>query len=58
MVIHVSYSNNIKNKFTSFDEITNTKDILEIHCYWNKLTSLPENMNFPNLKLFNCDKCK
>ena len=41
--------------FNSIESITDNDNVVYINCNYNKLTSLPENMNFPNLQAFYCD---
>ena len=56
MVIQVEYIDSIK-KYNTFDELlqaTNNDMVLSINCSSNNLSSLPENMNFPNLHTFSC----
>jgi len=54
MNIQVKYED-IYTTYTvsSFDEIRN-EEVVSIDCCHNNLESLPENMNFPNLKYFYC----
>ena len=54
MIITVKYSNGTKKPFNSFDDITDNDNVIELDCGCNKLTHLPENMNFPNLEMLNC----
>ena len=49
MEITVKYSNGTNKTFNSFDNITDNDNVIELNCSGNKLTHLPENMNFPNL---------
>ena len=44
-------------KYETF-EIIDNEDVISINCSHNELTSLPENMNFPNLQKFTCHKNK
>ena len=53
--IIVHYNNHTQTEYKSFDEITNQDLITDIYCSSTGLASLPENMNFPNLKHFNLE---
>ena len=53
-LIKATYSNQTVKIFSSFERITDHSDITEIDCHSNELTSLPDNMNFPNLQEFYC----
>ena len=49
MKISVTYSNCTKKTFKSFKNISDNNNVITLNCSGNKLTHLPENMNFPNL---------
>ena len=55
MSITITYTNQVINKYDSFDKIPNFDLVFIINCSNNKLTSLPDNMNFPNLQEFYCN---
>ena len=56
MPITITYTNGHFKEYNLFKEIE--KDdynlIFEINCSNTQLTSLPDNMNFPNLQRFDC----
>jgi len=54
MSITLTHKNNSNSVVSSFDDINDNEDIIKIDCSNNKLTHLPENMNFSNLKSLNC----
>jgi Leucine-rich repeat (LRR) protein len=54
MKIGVQYIDNTIKKYNSIEEIANNDLVIEIDCSNNRLTSLPDNMNFPNLHTFIC----
>ena len=57
MPITITYTNHDITKYNSFKEIEkdlNYNLIFEINCNDNQLTSLPDNMDFPNLHTFSC----
>jgi len=54
MPITITYTNQDINEYNSFEEIINCNLVSKINCSNNRLTSLPDNMNFPNLQIFNC----
>ena len=54
MPIIVTYNNNTVVKYDNFDKITNNMNVIMIDCSNKNLTSLPDNMIFPNLKEFYC----
>ena len=58
MPIKVTYSDNTKIHYNSFDEIINNDNVIEINCSNNNLTSLPDNMIFSNLTHFYCSNNK
>ena len=51
-IIKVTYTNKDIIDYDSFDNISDFNLVFEINCASNKLTSLPDNMNFPNLQVF------
>ena len=55
MPITVTYINQDIIDFYSFDKITDFNLVSKINCSNNELTSLPDNMNFPNLQTFECN---
>ena len=55
MPITVTYNNNTVVKYDNFDKITNNMNVTKIDCRNNNLTSLPDNMMFPNLEKFYCN---
>ena len=57
-MIKVIYVNKTEKKFKSIDEIDDTNLVIMIDCSYNKLTKLPENMNYPSLQTFNCSHNK
>ncbi len=54
MTIKVTYNDNRVVKYDNFDKITNNMNVTKIDCNNNNLTSLPDNMMFPNLTYFYC----
>jgi Leucine-rich repeat (LRR) protein len=54
MPIIVTYINQDIIEFNSFDKITDFNLVTKINCSNNQLTSLPDNMNFPNLQHLYC----
>jgi Leucine-rich repeat (LRR) protein len=54
MTIQVEYIDNTIKKYHSIEEIANNDLVIEIDCSYSRLTSLPDNMNFPNLHTFVC----
>ena len=53
-IIKVTYTNEDIIDYDSFDNISDFNLVSKINCASNKLTSLPDNMNFPNLREFLC----
>ena len=53
-IIKVTYTNEDIIDYDSFDNISDFNLVSKINCASNKLTSLPDNMNFPNLHMFDC----
>ena len=51
-IIKVTYTNEDIIDYDSFDNISDFNLVSKINCASNKLTSLPDNMNFPNLHMF------
>ena len=57
MPITIQYFNDDINQYDSFKkitQITNFDLVFKIDCSTNNLTSLPDNMNFPNLAILYC----
>ena len=54
MPIIATYINQDFNEYDSFDKIPDFNLVFKIICDNNKLTSLPDNMNCPNLQEFYC----
>jgi len=54
MSITITHKNNSISVVSSFNDINDNEDIIEINCSGNKLTHLPENMNFPKLQKLYC----
>ena len=54
MPIKVTYTNQDINEYDLFEEIPDFNLVSKIICDNNKLTALPDNMNFPNLQEFYC----
>ena len=54
MSIKVEYINKIIKKVHQIESITDNDKVIHINCSSNQLTSLPNNMNFPNLQTFYC----
>lgn len=40
--------------FNSIDEIVDSENVININCEYSGLSTLPENMNFPQLEKFIC----
>ena len=53
-MIKVKYSNNTIKEYKTFEKISDDEIVISIDCSYNKLTQLPENMNFPNLQKLDC----
>ena len=54
MEITVKYSNGTEKTFKSFKNISDNNNVITLNCSGNKLTHLPENMNFPSLEKLYC----
>ena len=54
MPITVIYNDDTVVKYDNFDKITNNMNVIMINCSNNNLTSLPDNMMFPNLEEIYC----
>jgi len=51
-MIQVKYSNNTIKEYKTFKQISDGINVISIDCSDNKLTQLPENLNFLNLQVF------
>jgi Leucine-rich repeat (LRR) protein len=54
MTITIIYKNGTIKKYNSLNTIINYNLVSKIDCSNNNITSLPDNMNFPNLQNFDC----
>jgi len=53
-MIKVKYSDDTIKEYNEFEEISSGINVVSIDCSGNKLTQLPENINFPNLQKLDC----
>ena len=54
MPIRVTYNDDRVVCYDNFNKITDNINVIKINCNNNNLTSLPANMNYPNLTRFYC----